>query len=187
MKKIEAPFIASFLEMNRFFGTHDIRYCLIGGLAAGFWGEPRYTQDMDFIVALKEENLDNFIHLLKDNGFIFSKKGTNQIEIKEKGRLNFQADLIFSETEYQEWVVSRAIAVKIFEITVPICTPEDLIIMKLLANRRQDLLDVENILKKRALVLDQVYLIKWLNFWKIKSLFKKEFKSFISKGFLPDL
>jgi len=187
MKKIEAPFIESFLEVNRFFFSHDIRNCLIGGLAAGFWGEPRYTQDMDFTVALKEENLDSFIHLLKANGFIFSKKGTNQIEIKQKGRLNFQADLILSETEYQEWVVSRAIPVKIFETKVSICTPEDLIIMKLLANRRQDLLDVENILKKRVMELDQDYLKKWLNFWKIKPLFKKEFKSFISKGFLADL
>lgn len=187
MKKIEAPFIESFIEVNRFFNSNNIRYCLIGGLAAGFWGEPRYTQGMDFTVAMKEDNLDFFLRLLKDNGFIFLKKGSNLIQIQKKNRLKFQADLILSETEYQEWVVSRAISVRIFETNVSICSPEDLIILKLLTNRRQDLLDVENILKKRAGELDQDYLTKWLGFWKLKSLFKKEFKSFISKGFFSDL
>ncbi len=187
MKKIDAPFIESFLEINHFFSSNNIRYCLIGGLAAGFWGEPRYTQDMDFTVAMKEDGMDRFLYLLKTAGFNFIKRGAEQIQITQKGKLKFQTDLILSETEYQEWVVARAVPVKIFEAKVPISTPEDLIILKLLANRRQDLLDVENILKKRTLELDQEYLKKWLQFWKIENNFKKEFKDFLPKGFFPDL
>jgi len=178
MKKIEAPFIESFLVVNQFFSSNNIRYCLIGGLAAGFWGEPRYTQDMDFTLAIKEDNLTDFPKLLKNNGFDFNKIGGNQIQITNKGKLNFQADLILSETEYQEWVILRAIPVKIFETQVPICTPEDLIILKLLANRRQDLLDIENVLKERAIELDQDYLNKWLQHWKLEKKFNKEFGKF---------
>ena len=32
--------------------AEGIDYMLIGGVAAGIWGEPRYTVDADFIVVL---------------------------------------------------------------------------------------------------------------------------------------
>lgn len=179
MKKIEAPFIESFLEINRFLVSKHIRYCLIGGLAAGFWGEPRYTQDMDFTVSIKGEGSGDFFNLLSSHGYRSIKKGNNQIQVTQKGKLRFQADFILSETEYQEWVIQRAISVEIFDAKVPICTPEDLIILKLLANRRQDLLDVETVLKKRSSEIDQEYLNKWLIFWKLGKLFKKEFGNFL--------
>jgi hypothetical protein len=32
----------------------SLEYCIIGGLAAGVWGELRFTADIDFAVSLEE-------------------------------------------------------------------------------------------------------------------------------------
>ena len=107
--------------------------------------------------------------------FKFEKKGDWQIKIQGKGNLVFLADIILAETEYQDWVVQRAKPVKIFDVSVPICSPEDLIILKLIANRRQDLLDIEKILARHWDTLNKQYLKEWFAFWEIEKLFKQEF------------
>ena len=96
--------------------------------------------------------------------------------ISRKNLHAFQADFILAETEYQECVVARAISVPVFEVKVPLCTAEDLIILKLIAYRRQDLLDIENILKRHGRDLDQNYLCQWFEFWKLKERYAQEFR-----------
>ena len=177
MEKFETNFIDSFILMNEFFQSHQIRYCLIGGIAAGFWGEPRYTKDMDFTVVSVTGTISATVRLLQKEKFIIEEKGPSQVQVIKKGNLRFQADLILAETEYQDWVVQRAITVDVFGVKVPICTAEDLIILKLIANRRQDLLDIENVLKHHALRLDGAYLKKWFSFWDVTERFIKEFGS----------
>jgi hypothetical protein len=62
-----------------------------------------------------------------------------------------------------------------FDVEVPIASPEDLIILKLIANRRQDLLDVESILRRCLWTLDQKYFREWLEFWELGERLQKEF------------
>jgi hypothetical protein len=177
MPVIEANLIESFLLLNRFFQKYKLRYCLIGGMAAGYWGEPRFTKDMDFtVVSPKQEDLKE---LLKKEKFQFEEKGTGQLQVVRHGKLSFIADLIFSETDYQDWVIQRAVSVQMFGVTVPICSAEDLIILKLIANRRQDLLDIENVLKNQSGRLDKTYLGEWMTTWELTDRFKKEFGKLI--------
>jgi hypothetical protein len=179
MDKIDAPFIESFLLVNQFFQKHSIRYCLIGGLAAGYWGDPRYTQDMDFTVALHDKKWKSLESKLTKEKFSFQRQSSSQLQITKQSQLSFQADLFLAEVEYQEWVIQRAIPITIFDIKIPICSPEDLIILKLIAKRRQDYLDIENVLKKHSKELDQSYLKQWCEFWKVWKVFNEEFKSLI--------
>lgn len=178
MVTLEATLIESFLLLNRFFQAKKIRYCLIGGMAAGYWGVPRYTKDMDFTLVSRTGSFKEIIDALEKKKFKVHEKGPSQIQVIQRGKLTFQADLILAETDYQDWVVQRAIPVKMFDITVPICSPEDLIILKLIANRRQDLLDIENILGNPNVSLDTSYLGEWLKFWELEGLWKKEFGNF---------
>ncbi len=175
MDKIEPVLIKSFLLLNEYFQKEHYRYCLIGGIAAGYWGEPRYTKDMDFTVVSRTHSVKEIIAKLKKDGFKARANGEGQIQIVEKDDLTFEADLILAETDYQDWVVQRARSVPIFARNVPICSPEDLIILKLIANRRQDLLDIENVLKRNARNLDRGYLKKWLAFWELEKRFADEF------------
>src|SRR3989338_6236816 len=97
------------------------------------------------------------------------------MQITGRHSLQFEADIMLAETDYQDWVVQRAKLIPMFAMTVPICSPEDLIILKLIANRRQDLLDIENVLKNPVNQLDQKYLQEWLKYWDLTNRFQKEF------------
>ncbi len=165
-------------ELCRFVGILDkikVSYCLIGGLAAGYWGKPRFTRDMDFTVMSGTGNFDEIIASLKKEKFKVLAKGPSQIQVVQKDELHFLADLILVEMDYQDWVVQRAINIELFDIQIPICTPEDLIILKLIASRRQDLLDIENVLEFHLKKLDVDYLKKWFSEWDLISAFIKEF------------
>lgn len=174
MVALEASLIESFVLMNRFLQEHQIRYVLIGGLAAGYWGEPRFTADMDFTV-VSRDGMKSVTRLFKDGGFTVEPKGEWQTKVFGKGSLKFQADLILAQTDYEDWVVQRAIPIKMFDVLVPICSAEDLIILKLIANRRQDLLDIENVLNNHFAVLDKEYLKKWFSFWELDERYRSEF------------
>lgn len=175
MQKIEAELIESFLLINRYFQERHLRYCLIGGIAAGYWGIARYTKDMDFTVVSHSGGLKPLMKQMLKDGFKVVDKGATQIQVVQKGKLRFQADILLVEMDYQDWVVQRAKPVSIFGVTVPICSPEDLIVLKLIANRRQDLLDVENILKAQGSRIDKDYLKTWLAFWELEERFKSLF------------
>lgn len=175
MEKLEPILIKSFILMNKFFQEEQIRYCLIGGMAAGYWGEPRFTRDMDFTVVSQSGDLKPLVQKFRQNGFKVETKGPSQMQVVAKGQLHFQADLVLAETDYQDWVVQRAVSVAMFDINVPICSAEDLIILKLIANRRQDLLDIENVLKNHRKDLDKKYIKKWFQIWELEERFQKEF------------
>lgn len=183
MVAFEPHFIDTFIAINRFFQKHQVRYCLIGGIAAGYWGEPRYTQDVDFTVVSQSGSLKKILDLLSREKFAVEKKGESEARVTQYKSKNCQLDLILAEVPYQDWVVQRAVSVKVFDTTVPICTPEDLIILKLIAHRRQDLLDIEKILGKNAAQLDKQYLEKWFEFWDLGKRFQEEFGKEFS-GFL---
>lgn len=51
------------LERNR------VRYLIVGGYAVGLHGFPRYTGDIDFFIAITEENAKQVLKSFRDFGF----------------------------------------------------------------------------------------------------------------------
>lgn len=51
------------LERNR------VRYLIVGGYAVGLHGFPRYTGDIDFLIAITEENAKQILKTFRDFGF----------------------------------------------------------------------------------------------------------------------
>jgi hypothetical protein len=47
---IRPPLIDAATEVQTVLLSHNLRCCVIGGLAVNRWGEPRVTQDVDFSV-----------------------------------------------------------------------------------------------------------------------------------------
>lgn len=54
-------------EVHIFLTTHQVLYVFIGGLAVQYWGEPRFTHDLDLTVAVPVEEADDFVHLVTDH------------------------------------------------------------------------------------------------------------------------
>ena len=70
----------------------------------------------------------------------------------------FVVDLIFAALPYEDEAISRAKAIEVKTGVVRICSPEDLILHKIVAQRPRDHEDVEGIFRYRHAELDYAYL-----------------------------
>lgn len=150
------------LEIVSFLEDAAIPYMVIGGFANLAWGVPRTTQDVDITVQVAEEDLSDFLREI-GKGFSVLPRDPEDF-VKETRVLPVQTsyevriDLIFAGLPYEETALGRAKEVEIQGIGVRICSPEDLIIHKIISERPRDREDVEGIFRQQGPNLDFVYL-----------------------------
>ncbi len=139
---------------------------IIGGIAVAAWGEPRLTRDVDLKVQLKRQDAGRLIQLLADYK-ILAEDPTEMIRkqalIFIQDRLGTRIDLLLADTSFDDQAIQRG---QEFEIQPGIffrlCTPEDLIIYKLISTRPRDHDDVRGVILRQDAVLDDRYVEKWL-------------------------
>ena len=155
-------------ELCLFLDNAGIEYMLVGGLAVGIWGEPRATVDIDFLVSFSKNDFAVLSKKLSDsNAFIsihgkpitFERISLLRATLKSNPDLN--VDFLFADDEFKKDALSRRQTINIADFTVNIPTPEDLILLKLIGNREQDLLDAKKIFEMQKEHLDMEYLQKW--------------------------
>jgi hypothetical protein len=130
----------------RSLNAHEVKYLLIGGLAAITHGVPRSTTDVDIVIEPSPENAQRLLDALEDAGFGTASLTSaqeivaNEITVfKDRIRLDVQTatpGLKFEEAWQRRVTVSNAGG----EFHV-VCR-EDLIASKLAAGRAIDLEDV---------------------------------------------
>lgn len=156
-------YICNFLERT------NIAYMVVGGIAVSIWVAPRATVDLDFVIGLNEEDLPSFIETAKREGLIifdpkpmqFRKMKLLRMFLQGKETELLMLDFIVTDSEFFGGSLKRAVVLPFEGVNIRIASPEDLILLKLLSGRGQDLVDVENIIRMRREVLDR----KYLNFW----------------------
>ena len=154
------------LDICRFLERRKIPYMVVGGIAVGVWTAPRATVDLDFVIGVTETTAASFMRSAADAGLVvFDPKPIELQRIKllrahakgPKAQL-LTLDFILAEDHYQQASLERAISVPLKEQAIRIATPEDVILLKLLGGRGQDLVDAENIVRMRRETLDRDYL-----------------------------
>jgi predicted nucleotidyltransferase len=148
-----------------FLNEHDIPYMLIGGLAVSMWGETRVTHDVDFKVSI-DMPLADFRKLVLDH---FPARPTNIPPHKLSPHVihfwassDVAADILVSVFDYEREAIKRAVDAEIMGVPARVCTAEDFIIHKAIANRGRDWMDVETILMRQRGKLDIKYIRHWL-------------------------
>ena len=72
-------------------------------------------------------------------------------------------DLMLADMPFDQMVIERARKVAVTpDIVARLCTPEDLIIYKMLSTRPRDQEDVRGIVRRQGSALDRRYLLHWL-------------------------
>jgi predicted nucleotidyltransferase len=71
-------------------------------------------------------------------------------------------DMLVAILPYEEKAIRRAEMIEVEGLALPICTAEDLIIHKTIADRPKDWLDIEKILLRQGARLDVEYVRSWL-------------------------
>jgi hypothetical protein len=135
-----------------------INYALIGGLAAGYRSRPRFTEDLDLLLQVPQLALPSLLDDLRDRGFTFE----TDVAVREWTRehmtvLSFhgvRVDWLKPVLPAYQHVLDRARPEDWLGRPVRIAAAEGLILMKLLAFRTQDQVDVENLLAANQGQLD---------------------------------
>ena len=162
------PLFQYLKELCVFLDNAGIEYMLVGGLAVGIWGEPRATVDIDFLVSFKLNDFAVLNRMInKSNAFVFihDKPMTfdriSLLRATLKSNLDVFVDFLFANDDFQKEALSRRQAVNITDLAVNIPTPEDLILLKLISGREQDLLDAKKVFSMQRKNLDMVYMQRW--------------------------
>jgi predicted nucleotidyltransferase len=127
-----------------------IQYALIGALAAAYHARPRYTQDVDLLLAVPQLSLPPLLEELRDKGFDLDVEATIRAWNHEHMAVftfrGVQIDWLKPVLPVFQHVVDRAQEQVLHGTSIRIAAPEGLIILKLLAFRQQDQLDIQNLL-----------------------------------------
>ncbi len=151
-KKLSGLPFKVFRDFVRWIKTEKISGVIIGGVAASILGRPRVTRDVDSLVIIDEANLEEFVQSGKHFGFIprsdniitFARK-TRVILMKHKPT-DIDIDISLGALPFEHESIKRAVWTDVGDLKLPLSSPEDLIIMKAVAHRQRDLIDIEAIL-----------------------------------------
>ena len=140
-------------------------YLIIGGLAQAVVGEPRLTQDVDCIVAIRPADVKRLVAALADEGFeadlntaLKTVKSTGTFS---SGRGRWRVDFIIASTAFERSAFQRAQRVRLYDSDANFPTPEDLILLKLVPGRDKDLVDAQTVAVRHRATLDRAYLEQW--------------------------
>ncbi len=147
-------------------------YLLYGGLAAGLWGEPRYTEDVDIVLFISERDALRFLRAAAQSGFAVDEGlALQQLQVSGWARLPLEEekspwhlDLTLGDSPFDRSALSRRKGVVLFDRKVWVASPEDLVIYKLVSARDRDMMDVRQIARRQK-GLDVPYLRKWAAWW----------------------
>lgn len=154
-------------------------YCFIGGVALQRWGSPRQTVDVDAVLFAGFGDEQMFAETLTSS---FESRIENPIQFAIQNRIvllkspeGIGIDLSLGGLPFEERMIERASF-----WTVPqhgkirTCSADDLVVLKTIANRPQDWLDIENTIIRQGNKLD-------------RSLIKKELQPLLELKEEPEL
>jgi hypothetical protein len=153
------------------FDRMKLPYIVMGGIAVRVYGIPRPTYDIDFTLAIPRERLPELYAALQSGGYTVPEAYTRgwvdqvagmppvkfRLYLQERG---VDVDVFLAESAFQREILARRRQATLDGIPVWLVSPEDLILLKLLAGRPRDLADVSDVLFTQG-QLDESYLRHW--------------------------
>ena len=162
-----------------------INLMFIGGIAVSVWGNPRATYDIDIVAQIDIEKIKDILKIFYKNNFGYDeKKPLKSIQNLQFITLTYPRkknkifiDLFIVRGDYFQEALKRKRIVKIFDLKIPVISPEDLILYKLLSRRERDMDDIRDILSLQKRNIDINYLKKWAEGLGVKAFLEDELKT----------
>lgn len=159
MRQLSAPaqVLAAVRDVLANWGS---RWYVFGAQAVMLWGRPRLTADVDITVRLEPEDASSFCADMERAGFQLRVSDREAFMARTRvlpflhQTTQLPLDIVLAGPGLEEQFLQRAVRVDIEGIAVPIITPEDLLVTKILAGRPKDLEDVRSVLLERVATLD---------------------------------
>lgn len=160
MRKIEEilKLVCNFLNES------NVEYVIVGGMAVLFYGNPRTTMDIDYVIQLTDKDIPILVKFLQENGF-YADEYDMRAALEEKSHCTvedketmFRLDIKGIYSEMDERVLRNKKRIELNGITIYIASPEDTIANKLLFSREQDIKDALGIYARQYNILKMEYL-----------------------------
>jgi predicted nucleotidyltransferase len=130
-----------------------VEYCLIGGLAVAILAKPRATEDIDLLILIEEHQIPSLLDLLKKRFKIIQVKNVMHFKNATSCRTVLAApsdeqggivlvDFLLADHDIYRETLRNPISLSVDGEMIPVAGPENLIRMKELSNRPQDLIDI---------------------------------------------
>lgn len=164
----EQEFLVDVLERLNQAG---IDYMLTGSMASNYWGTPRTTHDLDFVIVLNAEQVERLVDVFTP-GFFLQRESVRSVfqppyqfnVLDEQSALKVDFWLL-RESEFEQEMFRRRQSVTLFGTPARISTAEDVLLHKLYWNRlnpsERQLLDAAGVFAVQGNSLDQEYLRSW--------------------------
>ena len=136
-----------------------LRWYLFGAQAAIIWGSPRLSADADITAKLEPAAVDPFIETMRRHGFDPVPRDPNLVArtrvvpfVHRSTRMPL--DVVLAGPGLEDEFLQRVIAVDVNGTSIPVISPEDLIITKVLAGRPKDIEDIRGVIHEKKTSLD---------------------------------
>jgi hypothetical protein len=150
-----------------FLDEAHVEHVVIGGHAVNAWLEPRFTADVDVTVHARPAEIERLKTVLDARGYRVAREhgadlpsGPDFVRFVSQGE-GVTLEVQTAKTEFQREILRRAAA----RGRPRIATPEDLIVMKLIAYRAKDQLDLLGLARLDG--LDWAYVEAWAAEWEV--------------------
>lgn len=147
---------------------HRCRWYLFGAQAVTIWGRPRLTTDVDVTIRLESGTTEDLVATLIAEGFQLPPgisaefvRTTRVLPLLHEVS-GMPLDIVLAGPGLEDEFLSRAVLVTIDDVEVPVISPEDLIVTKILAMRPKDVEDIRGVLYLRATSVDVRYIRRTL-------------------------
>jgi predicted nucleotidyltransferase len=173
------PFRTAIESVQRLIHQFADRGVIIGSIAVGFLGKPRFTADIDAVFLLSTDDISHFLDLARaehivpriDNIEFFAHE--KRVLLMKHHPTATNIDILLGMLPFEHEMVKRSSTKSFANLSIRLPTPEDLIIMKAIAHRPKDLEYIQSIVEKHPR-LDTHRIEEWV-------------KSFGRAMALPDL
>ena len=133
-----------------------VDYCLIGGLAVAILAKPRATEDIDLLILIDEQEIPTISGLIKKKFEVIQDHNVMHFENATIWRTVLASpagnvtgfvivDFLLADNEIYREAVCTPINLTFDNVSIPIASPENLIKIKQLSNRPQDVLDIASL------------------------------------------
>jgi predicted nucleotidyltransferase len=132
------------------------RGIIIGGVAVSLLGAPRFTADVDAVILLTLDDLPELLDIARQEGLLprmeqveaFARR--SRVVLLQHQETGVPVDISLGLLAFEVEAVERSKLVDAGELQLRLPTPEDLIILKAVAHRPKDMVDIKTIIEHHS-------------------------------------
>ena len=147
------PLLAPLAALQSLLDLYEGRSIIIGGVAASLLGKPRLTADIDALILISVEELPALFLAAKKVGLeerLQDAHGFAQqhrVVLLRHSESGTNIDISLGLLPFEQEVINRSDVHFVAGLKLNLPTPEDLIVLKAVAHRPKDLLDIQGIIE----------------------------------------